>query len=107
IAYCLLPAACLSAAVPDVHHVAVLHYVFLAFQAQRAAGARSGFGARVEQRIPANGFSADEVMLEVGVDCAGGLRSLRADRDRPSAALVFACGKKADQAEQLVAFANQ
>ena len=29
-------------AVPDVHHVAILHNVFLAFKAQYASGARRG-----------------------------------------------------------------
>jgi len=41
------------AAVADVHHVAVLDDVVLAFEAQRAFGAGVGFGAGFEELIPA------------------------------------------------------
>ena len=58
---------------PDMHHIAILHDVVLAFQTQRALGARVGFRARFEQLVPANGFSTDEVLLQIGVD---GSRSL-------------------------------
>jgi hypothetical protein len=93
--------------VADVHHVAILHHVFFAFQAKSSFGSRCRFRARVEQVIPADGFSANEVMLEVGVDRPGTLRRLRANRNGPSAALVLACGEEADEPLQFVALANQ
>ncbi len=65
-------------AVPDVHHIAVLHHVFFAFKAQRALGARRRLRAGFQQIVPANGFGADEVMLQVGVNRARRLRRLRA-----------------------------
>ena len=92
---------------PDVHHVAVLCDVLLAFEAQCALGTSRSFGAGFEQRIPANRFGANEVMFQVRVNRAGGLRSFRANRDRPGAAFVFASRKKADQPLQLIALANQ
>ena len=88
---------------PYVHHVAVLHDVVLAFEAEGAAGAGFGFGAGVEQLVPMNGFGADEVMLQIGVDGAGRVDGLGAALDGPGAALVFADGEEGDQAEQLVA----
>ena len=51
---------------PDVHHVAILHDVVFAFEAQRAFGAGVGFGAGFEQLIPADGFSANEMLLQIG-----------------------------------------
>ena len=38
-----------------------------------AFGAGVRFGTRFEQLVPANGFGADEMFFEVGVDCAGGV----------------------------------
>jgi hypothetical protein len=54
--------------VPDVHHVAVLHDVVFAFEPQRAFGAGIGFGAGFEKLVPADGFGADEMLFQVGVD---------------------------------------
>src|SRR5579872_4380867 len=57
-----------SPAMPDVQHVPILHDVVLAFQAESAARTGVGFRARVQQRVPANGFSADEMFFQVGVN---------------------------------------
>src|SRR6185312_13022003 len=94
-------------AVPDVHHVAILHNIFLSFEPQRAFGAGRGCRTGIEQRIPADCLGANKMMLEVGVNRARRLRSLRARRHRPRAALVLAGGEKADQAQELVALADQ
>ena len=96
-----------SAAVADVHYVAVLDYVFLAFEAEGSAGAGGGFGAGIEEGIPAEGFGADEVVLEVGVDGACALRGFGAGGDGPGTALVFARGEEADEAEERVALADE
>jgi len=64
----------LLSAMPNMKHVAVLHEVLLAFQPQCALRARSRFRACREQSIPANRLCANEVMLEVRVDGARGLR---------------------------------
>ena len=57
---------------PDMHHVAVLHDVFFAFETQSAFGAGVGFRAGFEQLVPANGLGADEVLFQIGMDGAGG-----------------------------------
>jgi hypothetical protein len=44
-----------------------LHDVAFAFQPQRAFGAGVGFGAGFQQRVPANGFGADEGVFEIGM----------------------------------------
>ena len=79
---------------PDVHHIAVLHDVVLAFEAQSAFGAGVGFGARFEQLVPANRFGADEVFFQIGVDGARGFDRAGADGNCPGAAFVFAGGEK-------------
>ena len=63
-----------------MHHVAIFHDVLLAFEAQGAAGSGFGFGAGIEQLVPADGFGANEMMFEIGVDGAGGFlrRAIRA-----------------------------
>jgi hypothetical protein len=89
--------------VPNVEYVAVLHDVLFAFKAQDALCARGRFAACREQVVPADGLGADEVMFEVGVNGACGLRGLGASCYCPGAALVFAGGKKTDQAQQFIA----
>jgi hypothetical protein len=54
--------------VPDVHHIPILHDVVFAFQTQRAFGAGVGFGSGFQQRVPADGFGADEVVFNIGPD---------------------------------------
>src|SRR6266516_629103 len=90
-----------------MHHVGVMHDVVFALQPQSSAGARIGFRAGFEQLIPTNGLSPDEVLLQVGMDRAGGLDSACMDGNCPSAALIFASGEKRNQAEQGVSGANQ
>src|ERR1700691_5173634 len=64
-------------AVPDVHYIAVLHEVLFALKTKGSLGARSRFATGGEQAVPADGFGADEVMLKVRVNGAGGLRRPR------------------------------
>src|SRR5208283_1736502 len=77
-----------------VHHIPVLHDVLLAFQAEGATGAGFGFGAGFEQLVPVNGFRANEMMLQVGVDNARGIHRFRPALDRPGAALIFTNGEE-------------
>ena len=89
---------------PDVHHVAILHDVVFAFEAQRAFGAGVGFGAGFEQLVPADGFSADEMLFQIGVDGTGGFHGAGVDGNRPGAAFVFAGGEEGNQSQQRVAW---
>src|ERR1019366_3211207 len=82
------------AAVPDVEDIAVLHEVFLAFEAELADGARGGLGAQFEQEVPVDGFGADEVLLKIGVDGPGCVLGAGVLFDGPGAALVLANGEE-------------
>jgi len=92
--------------VADVHHVTVLHDVIFAFEAERAFGAGGGFGAGVEELVPADGFGADEVFFQIGVNGSCGFLSASIGRNLPGATFIFASGEKRNQAEQLVGCPN-
>src|ERR1700692_2301349 len=83
-----------SPAVPDMHYVAILHDVILPFEAERSFGAGIGFGAGFQQLVPTDGFGANEMLLQIGVEGASGFHCTCADRDGPGAAFVFAGGEK-------------
>ena len=57
---------------PEVHHVAVLHGVFLAFEAHFTGLFRARLAAQRHEVVVGDGFGADEALLEVGVDHACG-----------------------------------
>src|ERR1700751_6336396 len=90
-----------------MHYVAILHEIVLALEAQLSMGFGRCLRAGGEQRVPVDGFGANEMFLEVGVDGSGRLLRPRINRDCPGAALVLAYGEKADEAKQLIALANQ
>src|ERR1700676_3322647 len=100
------PGTCLSA-VPDMHHIPILHDVVLAFEAQRALGAGVGFGTRFQQLIPANGLGSDEMLFQIGVNGSGAVLRLCIRWDCPGAALVFSGGEERNQSQQVIAFADQ
>ena len=95
------------AAVPNVHDIPVLDPVFLAFQAECSLRAGGGFGACAQQCVPMDGFGADEVLFEIGMNGPGGVLGAGIYWDGPGTALIFAYGKKGDQAEQFVALADE
>jgi hypothetical protein len=80
--------------VPNVHYIAILHDVVLAFQAQRAFGAGVGLRASFEKLIPADSFGANEVFLQIGVDRTRSFLRARMRWNLPGTALVFAGCKK-------------
>ncbi len=81
---------------PNVQHISILDNVVLALQAQRAFGASVGFGAGFEELIPADGFSANEMLFQIRMNGAGCFDSSGVDRDCPGTALVFADGEERD-----------
>ena len=90
-----------------MHDVAVLHHVLLAFLTQLAGVAAAQLATQLHVVGIGSGFRLDEAALEIGVDDAGGLRSLRADGDGPSARFRFTAGDIALLAQQLVGAAHQ
>ena len=61
---------------PEMHDVAVLHDVVLAFEPQLAGIARAGLAAAGDIVVIGDGFGADEAAFEIAVNDAGGLRRL-------------------------------
>ena len=63
----------------EVHDVAVLHHVFLAFLAKLAGVAAAYLSAELHVVGKARGFRLDEAALEIRVDDARRLRGLSSD----------------------------
>ena len=59
----------------EVGHVAVLHHVLLAFQAEQAGVAAGGHGLQADQVVAVDDLGADEAALDVGVDGAAASRA--------------------------------
>jgi hypothetical protein len=84
----------LLSAVTNVHHVTILHNVVLTFEAQGTMRPSNGFRAGFEQRIPVDGFRADEMFFQVGMDRSRSGLGSRVDGNCPGAAFVFTDGEK-------------
>src|SRR5580658_829391 len=95
------------AAVPDVHDIAILNPVVLAFEPERALGSCRSFRARAEQRIPVNGLGANKMLFQISMNRPRGLLGTRIDRDGPGTALIFTYSEERDQTEELVALADE
>src|SRR5271170_1996521 len=76
------------------NHVAVLHDVFLAFEAQLRALFRRREAAGGQQIFPAHNFSLDEILLNVAVNCARSFLGIHPALDGPGAALRLAASQK-------------
>ena len=55
----------------EVHDVAVLHHVVLAFDAELAGLTYGSFGTILDVVVVLDDLGADEALLEIGVDDAG------------------------------------
>src|SRR5215469_1067812 len=78
----------------NVHHVAVLHDVVFALETQRTFGAGIRFRAGFQQLFPADGFGADEVFLQIGMDGPGSFLCASMRGNLPGTAFVFAGGEE-------------
>ena len=65
----------MSVVKPEMHHVAIGDDIVLAFQPEFARLARAGFAFARDIIGIGDGFGADEALLEIGMDDAGGLRA--------------------------------
>src|SRR5260221_6148007 len=84
--------------VPDHQHVSVLDNVFLAFEAQQPFLADTWITGMIDERLPVDDLGANEFLLEVGMNRAGGLHRRAADGNRPGAYFRFSGGEKRHQA---------
>ena len=90
----------------EVHDVAVLNDVVLAFGAHLAGFLSALFTLEGNEVFVGDRLGADEAAFEVGVDDAGGLRGGVALVDRPGADFLDAGREVGLQAEQVVARAD-
>ena len=61
---------------PKLDHVAVLHFVFLAFDPQLTRFTSLGLAAESGEVVVVNYFGGDEAAFEIGVNDAGGFGAL-------------------------------
>ncbi|GCC44110.1 hypothetical protein chiPu_0028095, partial [Chiloscyllium punctatum] len=91
----------------EMHHVAIGDDVVLAFEPQLAGIACAGFAVAGDIILIRDGLGADETLLEIGMDHAGGGRRLGAAVDGPGTRFLRADGEIGDEVEQPVAGADQ
>ena len=76
-----------------MHHIAVLHDIFLAFYAHFAGFFGFGFAAERDEIVVGNHLGADEAAFKIGMNHAGGLRGGVAFVDGPGADFFDAGGE--------------
>src|SRR2546423_11880046 len=86
----------------EVNDVAVGDGIFLALEARFTGLLALRLAAVADEIVVGDDLGADESLLDVAVDLAGGLLRDGAAPDRPGADFVFARGQKAHQVEQPV-----
>src|SRR3989338_7274314 len=89
--------------VQEFYYVAVLDYIFFTLGADEALLARFGKTSCFEQLLPVAHLRTNKFVAEVGVYRRPRHRCRAATYGSPRAGLVFACGKKADKPQELVA----
>src|SRR5581483_1841073 len=86
----LVCSRCLLGAAQDVHDIAVLYLVRLAFQSVDAMRLGLFHAADAAEVIVAHHFGADEATGEIGMDLAGAGYGVVSAEETPGPALVFA-----------------
>src|SRR3989338_7874901 len=87
---------------PEIDDIAVLDDVLLPLQTDLTVFAARGHRPARDERSVRHHFGADEPVLDVGVDLAGGGLRRGAASDRPGAAFVLTDREEGDVAEQIV-----
>ena len=90
-----------------MHHIPVLHHIFLAFHAHFTGFFGFGFAAERHKVVVGNDLGADKAAFEVGVDDAGSLWGSVAFVDGPGADFLDAGGEVGLQAQEVVAGADE
>ena len=90
----------------EMQHVAVLHHIFLAFQAELAGLARARLALVGDIVVIGDGLGADKALFEIRMDDARRSRAARALLDGPGAGLFRADGEIGHQMQELVARAD-
>src|ERR1041385_4707944 len=85
-----------------MHHVAVLYDIVFSLKAELSRIARACFAVSRNVIIVSDGLGADETMLEIGMDDAGGFGRPRAPGHGPGARFLGPRREKRQQAEKRV-----
>src|SRR3984957_3703090 len=91
----------------EVHDVGLVHYVLPALAAEAPRGAQRLHGLVLHVILVRDHLGPDEAPLDVAVNRARRLGSLRPLANRPGTSFLFARGEERHQAEQLVGFGRQ
>src|SRR5882724_6837492 len=91
----------------EMHDVAVLHDIFLAFETEFARLARARFAIEGDIIVVSDRLGPDEAFFKIGVNDAGRAWRPRAFRHGPGARLLGSGGEKRDEPEQIIAGADK
>src|SRR6185437_11231581 len=97
----------LSGGEAEVKDVAVLHHVILPFEPELARVARAGLTGKRHIIIIGNGLGADEALLEIGMDDAGGLWGASALGHGPGPRFLWPGGEIGNEPQELIALADE
>ena len=75
---------------PNLHDVSVQYGVFLALKSQQSLLPQRRMSFVLNEVFVVTDFGADEMILQVRVNCAGGVLRVGSARNRPCAAFLFA-----------------
>src|SRR5262249_52489248 len=92
---------------PEVDYITIVHNVFFSLYGKLAGISTSGFRTEPCIIIELNYLCADESLLKIRMNDSGSLWSRHAFMNGPGADFFFPCGKKSNQVQQAVRFANQ
>src|SRR5438105_924490 len=90
-----------------MHHIAILHDILFPLEAEFSRLTRARFTVEGDVIHIFDYFGADKALLEIGMDDARGAWRAGAFLHGPGAGFLGAGSEKGDEAEQVIAGANQ
>jgi len=87
---------------PEVHHIAILDDIVLAFQPPFPGLFGTVFAFVVDEIVIANDFGADKAFFKISVDHRSGLRGGCAHLDGPGTNFLHACGEIGLQVQEVI-----
>ncbi len=90
-----------------MHHVAILHDVFLAFLTELACCSAAGLAIQLTVVSEARRLGLDKTALEIGMDDTRGLRRLRANGNGPRTRFRLTAREEALQAQKAISLAHE
>src|SRR5262249_29833753 len=88
---------------PEMQDIAVFHHILLAFETEFARITCARFALELNVIVIGDGFRANESLLEIRMDDAGGLWRTRALHHGPGTRLHWSGGEKSDETKKRIA----